>query len=114
MVRATAKRATGDLPGIDARERERERTKLGAAKSLQRAARWIRNSAASGPGGSSPAYFASCGRWFDSADGGNCSARKLVIYLVYRLFSSHGAAFELTSGGGGEREIDGDASIPDY
>ena len=68
MARATEKRAAGDLPGIDARERGSERS-WGAAKSLQRAARWIRNNAASGPGGSSPAYSVSCGRRFGSADG---------------------------------------------
>ena len=90
MARATEKRAAGDLPGIDARERGSERS-WGAAKSLQRAARWIRNNAASGPGGSSPAYSASCGRRFVVLTAKLQCARKLVVCLIYRLFPSRGA-----------------------
>jgi hypothetical protein len=111
MARATEKQAAGDLPGIDARERGSERS-----WGLQKACRGLH-------GGLETALLlgleAQVPRILRLVAVGSVvltaklqCGRKLAVCLIYCLFPSRGGCFELASGGGVAREIDGDALIP--
>ena len=111
MVRATAKRATGDLPGIDAREREENERSWGLQKTCRRLHDGSETALL-------PDLEAQAPRILRLVAVGSIvlTARLQCPQACYppclpSLFFSRGC-FELASGGGGEREIDGDASIP--